>query len=156
MMPTIVNFPDRDHRDCDDLFASAEAAVGQNNRVRAHSLCERFQGRCTVMTCMPSPADEIRVDARRLEPPEPMEQLLRTLDLLRPALSIRRLLHREPFLLYPLIAECGSHHITQSEADGSDVITDPRFRRSRVIPFPDRDAINFAPSPSRGGNCGRF
>jgi len=84
------------------------------------------------MTCMPSPADEIRVDARRLEPPEPMEQLLRTPDLLRPALSIRLLLHCEPFLLYPLIAECGSGHITQRQADGSDVITDPRVRRSRV------------------------
>lgn len=72
------------------------------------------------MTCIPSPADEIRVDARWLEPPEPKEQLL------RPALSIRLLPHCEPFLLYPLITECGSPHIPQRETDGSDIITDPR------------------------------
>ncbi|MBW8305324.1 MAG: DUF2249 domain-containing protein [Thiobacillus sp.] len=64
---------------------------------------------------MPTPIDEILVDARGLEPPEPM-------DLLRPGQSIRLLLHREPFPLYPLLAERDYRHATRREADGSYVI----------------------------------
>lgn len=71
---------------------------------------------------MIEPADEILVDARELEPPEPMEKVLRTLALLRPGQSIRLLLHREPFPLYPLLAERGYRHATRMEADGSYVI----------------------------------
>jgi len=71
---------------------------------------------------MSSPTDEILVDARWLEPPEPMEKVLQTLALLRPGQSIRLLLHREPFPLYSLLAESGYRHTTQGEADGSYVI----------------------------------
>ena len=71
---------------------------------------------------MPEPTDEILVDARWLEPPEPMEKVLRTLALLRPGQSIRLLLHREPFPLYSLLAESGYRHATQMEDDGSYVI----------------------------------
>ncbi len=67
-------------------------------------------------------ADEILVDARDLEPPEPMEKVLQALALLRPGQSIRLLLHREPFPLYPLLAEKGYRHDTRMEADGSYVI----------------------------------
>ena len=71
---------------------------------------------------MPIPTQEILVDARGLEPPAPMEKVLQTLDLLRPGQSIRLLLHREPFPLYPLLAERGYRHTTRMEADGSYVI----------------------------------
>ncbi len=71
---------------------------------------------------MPKPINEILVDARGLEPPEPMERVLQTLALLRPGQSIRLLLHREPFPLYPLLAERGYRHDTTMEADGSYVI----------------------------------
>ena len=71
---------------------------------------------------MPSPMDEILIDARWLRPPEPMEMVLNALDELRPGQSIRMLLHREPFPLYPLLAERGYRHATQMEADGSYVI----------------------------------
>ncbi|MHB1213555.1 MAG: DUF2249 domain-containing protein [Thiobacillus sp.] len=71
---------------------------------------------------MSKPIEEILVDARWLEPPEPMEKVLQTLDLLRPGQSIRLLLHREPFPLYPLLAERGYRHATRMEADGSYVI----------------------------------
>lgn len=71
---------------------------------------------------MPKPADEILVDARELEPPEPLEKVLQTLNLLRPGQSIRLLLHREPFPLYSLLAVRGYCHATQMEADGSYVI----------------------------------
>lgn len=71
---------------------------------------------------MSIPTQEILVDARGLEPPEPMEKVLQTLDLLRPGQSIRLLLHREPFPLYPLLAERGYRHATRMETDGSYVI----------------------------------
>jgi len=71
---------------------------------------------------MPNPTDEILIDARWLEPPEPMEKVLQALARLRPGQSIRLLLHREPFPLYSLLAERGYRHATQREADGSYVI----------------------------------
>ena len=71
---------------------------------------------------MPTPIEEILVDARGLEPPEPMEKVMQTLALLRPGQSIRMLLHREPFPLYALLAERGYRHETRMEADGSYVI----------------------------------
>ena len=67
-------------------------------------------------------ADEILVDARGLEPPEPLEKVMQALALLRPGQSVRLLLHREPFPLYPLLAERGYGHATRMEADGSYVI----------------------------------
>ena len=42
-MSTILAFLGGDHRACDDLFASAEAAVAQKNWDSARSLFERFQ-----------------------------------------------------------------------------------------------------------------
>jgi len=65
---------------------------------------------------------EILVDARDREPPEPMEKVMQTLALLRSSQSIRLLLHREPFPLYPLLAERGYRHLTRMNADGSYVI----------------------------------
>ena len=66
--------------------------------------------------------DEVLVDARGLEPPEPMERLMQALTLLRRDQSIRLLLHREPFPLYSILAERGYGHDTRMEADGSYVI----------------------------------
>ena len=71
---------------------------------------------------MCTPIDEILVDARGLEPPEPMERVMQTLILLRRDQSIRLLLHREPFPLYSILAERGYRHETRMEADGSYVI----------------------------------
>jgi uncharacterized protein (DUF2249 family) len=71
---------------------------------------------------MRTPADEVLVDARWLEPPEPMERVLQALAQLQPGQAIRLLLHREPFPLYSLLAERGYRHDTRSQADGSYVI----------------------------------
>ena len=71
---------------------------------------------------MPKTINEILLDARGLEPPEPMERVMQTLALLRPGQTIRLLLHREPFPLYPLLAERGYRHATTPQADGSYVI----------------------------------
>jgi uncharacterized protein (DUF2249 family) len=65
---------------------------------------------------------EILVDARNLEPPEPMEKVMQTLGLLRPDQSIRLLLHREPFPLYPLLSARGYQHDTHMAVDGSYII----------------------------------
>ncbi len=77
---------------------------------------------------MPSPSDEILIDARWLRPPEPMEMVLHALDQLRPGQSIRMLLHREPFPLYPLLAERGYRHATQMNRRQLRH-SDPRGRR---------------------------
>lgn len=71
---------------------------------------------------MTAQANEILVDARGLEPPEPMEKVMQVLALLRPGQSIRMLLHREPFPLYAILAERGYRHDTRMEAEGSYVI----------------------------------
>ena len=71
---------------------------------------------------MPTAINEILIDARGLEPPEPMERVMQALALLRPGQGIRFLLHREPFPLYPLLAERGFRHETHARADGSYVI----------------------------------
>ena len=71
---------------------------------------------------MNAPAGEIVLDARGLEPPEPMERVLQTLALLRPGQAIRLLLHREPFPLYPLLAQRGCGHASHRAPDGSYVI----------------------------------
>ena len=42
-MSTILDFLGRDHHTCDDLFASAEEAVGQKNWGGAHTLFDQFQ-----------------------------------------------------------------------------------------------------------------
>lgn len=68
------------------------------------------------------PAGEFVIDARGLEPPEPMERVLQTLALLRPGQSIRLLLHREPFPLYALLAQRGYGYATHLETDGHYVI----------------------------------
>ena len=83
---------------------------------------------------MHTPSDEILIDARGLEPPEPLERVMRTLAMLRPGQSIRLLLHREPFPLYPLLAEKGYRHDTQEKADGSYAIL---IRQANAAPGPD-------------------
>lgn len=65
---------------------------------------------------------EILIDARGQEPPEPMERVMQTLGLLRPGQSIRLLLQREPFPLYPLLSARGYQHSTRTTADGDTVI----------------------------------
>ena len=49
----------------------------------------------------------IELDARDLEPPEPMQQALAALAVLKPGEQLRMLLHREPFPLYAMLRERG-------------------------------------------------
>lgn len=60
---------------------------------------------------------EILVDARWLEPPEPMERVLLAMDCLRPGQHIRFLIHREPLPLYPVLRNLGYRHTTHLMPD---------------------------------------
>lgn len=63
--------------------------------------------------------DDRIVDARWLEPPEPMELALEALDHLAPGQRLRLLIHRTPYLLYPILQEWGFSHQTRSTDDGT-------------------------------------
>ncbi|MDP2788041.1 MAG: DUF2249 domain-containing protein [Pseudomonadota bacterium] len=65
----------------------------------------------------------VLVDARWLEPPEPMERILNALDELRPGQSIRFLIHREPLPLYGALQRMGYRHKTHKLEDGCYEIT---------------------------------
>lgn len=61
---------------------------------------------------------EILVDARWLEPPEPMQRALAALDVMGPDERVRLLIHREPFPLYALLQEKGYRHQIHLVGDG--------------------------------------
>lgn len=65
----------------------------------------------------------IQVDARWLEPPEPMERVLAAIDELHPGQGIRFLIHREPLPLYGVLPAMGYRHKTHMLADGCYEIT---------------------------------
>jgi hypothetical protein len=65
---------------------------------------------------------EILIDARWLEPPEPLEKVTQAVALLKPGQHIRLLLHREPFPLYAILDERGFSHDTSPQPDGGYVI----------------------------------
>lgn len=69
---------------------------------------------------------EVLVDARWLEPPEPMEKVLLAVDLLRPGQHIRFLLHREPYPLYDMLANMGFRYRTRLTDDGCfEILIEP-------------------------------
>lgn len=76
---------------------------------------------------MPKPINEILIDGRDMEPPEPLARVLAALDAAHPGQTVRLLLPREPFPLYPLLAERGWRHDTVPQPDGSYMI---RIRRA--------------------------
>lgn len=62
--------------------------------------------------------DEIVVDVRWLEPPEPLERVLAALDRRTPHQRVRMLLHREPHPLYDILRQRGLAHSTRPLPDG--------------------------------------
>lgn len=71
---------------------------------------------------MTSDAKTITVDARHLEPPEPMDRALAAAGLLRDGQHVRMLLHREPFPLYSILDTMGLSYRTQLTPEGDFVI----------------------------------
>lgn len=65
----------------------------------------------------------IELDVRDLEPPEPLEQALAALAMLKPGEQLRMLHHREPFPLYAMLNERGlSHRTTQLSDDSYEIL----------------------------------
>jgi hypothetical protein len=62
------------------------------------------------------------VDARWLEPPEPMELTLAAIGILQQDECLRLLIHRMPHLLFPILDEWGYSHQTSSNDDGTHEI----------------------------------
>ncbi len=72
---------------------------------------------------------EVLVDARWLEPPEPIEKVLLALDGLCPGQHVRFLLHREPFPLYGILHNMGFGHRTRMIEDGCfEILIEPRAK----------------------------
>jgi TusA-related sulfurtransferase len=65
------------------------------------------------------------VDARGLEPPQPMMRILEALATLPPGAGLRARTDRRPMHLYAMIEERGYRAETQMESDGS-FVTDIR------------------------------
>ena len=63
----------------------------------------------------------VDVDARGLEPPQPMVRILEALSALPANASVRARTDRRPMHLYAVIAERGFTAETQAEPDGSFV-----------------------------------
>ncbi len=58
------------------------------------------------------------MDARWLEPPEPMERVLSALDRRARRQRVRLLLHREPYPLYSILPQMGLTHTVRPLPDG--------------------------------------
>ncbi|MGO9444672.1 MAG: DUF2249 domain-containing protein [Thiobacillaceae bacterium] len=63
--------------------------------------------------------DEVLIDARWLQPPEPMEKVMQAFERLLPGQSIRVLLHREPYPLYAILENKGYCHTSRLQPDGT-------------------------------------
>lgn len=72
---------------------------------------------------MQADCKEKLVDARWLEPPEPLERVLTALDELAPGERLRFLIHIEPHPLYAILARNGYSYRTELADDGTLVIS---------------------------------
>lgn len=64
----------------------------------------------------------ITIDARHMQPPEPMERVLEALDLLEPGNEIHLLIYREPVPLYNVLRRNGYSHVTERDANNTFVV----------------------------------
>ncbi|MES2300381.1 MAG: DUF2249 domain-containing protein [Pseudomonadota bacterium] len=76
------------------------------------------------------------LDARGLEPPEPMVRVLAVLALLVPRARICMLIEREPGPLYPILAERGFAFRTEARADMLYEVTIWHAHESGRVPAP--------------------
>lgn len=65
-----------------------------------------------------STLEDLVVDGRGLEPPEPMEKVLAALDDLQPGQRLRFLIHRQPYPLYDILRRYHYRYQTTAVADG--------------------------------------
>lgn len=62
--------------------------------------------------------DEIVIDVRGLQPPEPLERVMDALDTLGPQQRLRMLIDREPVPLYRILERNGHPYFPQRRDDG--------------------------------------
>ncbi len=70
-----------------------------------------------------SPGNEIGIDVRGLQAPEPLVRILEAIDTLPPGSVLRVLHHREPFPLYASLQEEGYQYRAEFVAGGHIEIT---------------------------------
>jgi len=63
--------------------------------------------------------EEILLDARGLQPPEPLERVLDALDEVTPGKRLRMLVDREPLPLYRILERNGLRYRSTVRDDGS-------------------------------------
>ncbi len=63
----------------------------------------------------------IELDARGLEPPQPMMKILETVATLPTGVTLVAHTDRQPLLLYPLLEQRGFSYETNTQPDGSHV-----------------------------------
>ena len=63
--------------------------------------------------------DDLIVDARGLDPPEPMERVLDALTVLKKGQRLRFRIHREPFPLYRILQQNGYGWEATCDPDGN-------------------------------------
>jgi hypothetical protein len=76
-------------------------------------------GACDCGCSPTTPAELVDVDARGLEPPQPMVKILETLAVLPAAAELRAHTDRRPVHLYPLLEARGFTGESQEQSDGS-------------------------------------
>lgn len=77
------------------------------------------------------------LDARWLEPPEPMELTLAAIDSLDPGDHLRLLIHRTPHMLFPILKEWGFNYRTHTDDDGTHEIL--IWRKEQAAPGGDQN-----------------
>lgn len=73
----------------------------------------------------------LHVDARGLEPPQPMVTILEALSTLPPGAQLHAHTDRRPMHLYPLLEQRGFSATTEPQTDGSFLTT---IRRQPAMP----------------------
>ncbi|HRD35637.1 MAG TPA: DUF2249 domain-containing protein [Rhodocyclaceae bacterium] len=76
----------------------------------------------------------IMIDARRMQPPEPMERVLDALDLLEVGNEIHLVINREPVPLYNVLKRNGYTHVTQRDADDTFLVRIMHAARKDAAP----------------------
>ena len=74
-------------------------------------------------SCGHGAASETEVDARGLEPPEPMMRILAAVEALKPGVTLRARTDRRPVHLYPELDARGVRYVSEQAADESWITT---------------------------------
>jgi uncharacterized protein (DUF2249 family) len=100
--------------DWEVLFSHGAEAGGQKIQRAASS-----EHACGCGCLEPAPTEVVEVDARHLEPPQPMVKILEALLALPESAALRAHTDRRPIHLYPMLEARGFTGESEEQADGS-------------------------------------